>query len=173
MRSTENARLLFPSSASASATALMAYPRRRNHYYQRCRLLLPVISAIGAALLFLFALLSFLAPSPIETDHLVHNRRRFSVLFLLSLSSSAFGKHNWWRRLLPIPDLFRLQFFCRIRLKRMMRLEYLCSVFRLGFFYVVLLAGLMYVIVTKVCSWISYSFLCFYSNLRTGPVEES
>ncbi|XP_027353664.1 O-fucosyltransferase 16 [Abrus precatorius] len=55
----------------------MALQRRRHHYYQRFRLMVPVISAVAAALLFLFALLSFLAPSPIDTNHM-HRRRQHS-----------------------------------------------------------------------------------------------
>ncbi|XP_061372825.1 O-fucosyltransferase 16 [Gastrolobium bilobum] len=53
----------------------MASQRRRHHYYQRFSPMIPVISAVAAALLFLFALLSFLAPSPIDTDH-THRRRQ-------------------------------------------------------------------------------------------------
>ncbi|OIW14792.1 hypothetical protein TanjilG_05413 [Lupinus angustifolius] len=36
--------------------------------------MLPLISAVAGALLFLFALLSILAPSPVETDHIHHRR---------------------------------------------------------------------------------------------------
>jgi len=50
----------------------MASQRRRHHYYHRLRLLIPFISAISGALLILFALLSFLAPSPVDSDHLRH-----------------------------------------------------------------------------------------------------
>ncbi|XP_019438094.1 PREDICTED: uncharacterized protein At1g04910-like isoform X2 [Lupinus angustifolius] len=52
----------------------MAFQRRRHHYLQRFRLMLPLISAVAGALLFLFALLSILAPSPVETDHIHHRR---------------------------------------------------------------------------------------------------
>lgn len=37
--------------------------------------MIPMISAVAAALLFLFAMLSFLAPSPIDSDHM-HRRRQ-------------------------------------------------------------------------------------------------
>ncbi|KAG7971512.1 hypothetical protein I3843_07G137700 [Carya illinoinensis] len=50
----------------------MASQRRRHHYYHRLRFLIPFISAISGALLILFALLSFLAPSPVDSDHLRH-----------------------------------------------------------------------------------------------------
>ncbi|KAL2346187.1 hypothetical protein Fmac_000187 [Flemingia macrophylla] len=57
----------------------MAHHRRRHHYYQRFRLMIPVISAFAAALLFLFALLSFLAPSPVETDRMHRRRQQTSI----------------------------------------------------------------------------------------------
>jgi len=60
----------------------MAYQRRRQHYYQRFRVVIPVFSAVAAALLFLFALLSFLAPSPVETDRMQLKRQQTTVLFL-------------------------------------------------------------------------------------------
>ncbi|XP_022132837.1 uncharacterized protein At1g04910 [Momordica charantia] len=47
----------------------MAFQRRRNHYYHRFRFLIPFISATFGALLLFFALLSFLAPTPIDSDH--------------------------------------------------------------------------------------------------------
>ncbi|MED6196926.1 O-fucosyltransferase 6 [Stylosanthes scabra] len=52
----------------------MALQRRRHHNYQgiRIRLLIPLISGVAAALLVLFSLLSILAPSPNDTDHLRH-----------------------------------------------------------------------------------------------------
>ncbi|KAL9312508.1 hypothetical protein ACSQ67_017960 [Phaseolus vulgaris] len=57
----------------------MAYQRRRQHYYQRFRLMIPVFSAVAAALLVLFALLSFLAPSPVETDRMHRRRQHTSI----------------------------------------------------------------------------------------------
>ncbi|ESW08004.1 hypothetical protein PHAVU_009G010300 [Phaseolus vulgaris] len=57
----------------------MAYQRRRQHYYQRFRLVIPVFSAVAAALLVLFALLSFLAPSPVETDRMHRRRQHTSI----------------------------------------------------------------------------------------------
>ncbi|KAK6245662.1 hypothetical protein SCA6_008752 [Theobroma cacao] len=57
----------------------MALQRRRQHYYHRLRTLVPVISAISGALLILFAILSFLAPSPNESDHF--NLRRNHTSF--------------------------------------------------------------------------------------------
>ncbi|CAL0326966.1 unnamed protein product [Lupinus luteus] len=57
----------------------MAFQRRRHHYLQRFRLMLPLISAVAGALLCLFALLSILAPSPVETDH-IHHRRSHSQI---------------------------------------------------------------------------------------------
>ncbi|CAJ1973152.1 unnamed protein product [Sphenostylis stenocarpa] len=59
----------------------MAYQRRRQHYYQRFRLVIPVLSAVTAALLFLFALLSFLAPSPVETDRMLRRRQHTLINF--------------------------------------------------------------------------------------------
>ncbi|XP_028766510.1 O-fucosyltransferase 16 [Neltuma alba] len=56
----------------------MAFHRRRLHYHQRFRCLVPFISAIAAALLILFALLSLLAPSPVDTAHLHRSRRQSS-----------------------------------------------------------------------------------------------
>ncbi|KAL1351796.1 hypothetical protein HN51_015662 [Arachis hypogaea] len=52
----------------------MALQRRRHNNYQRIRirLLIPLISGVAAALLVLFSLLSILAPSPNDTDHLRH-----------------------------------------------------------------------------------------------------
>ncbi|XP_042039866.1 O-fucosyltransferase 16-like isoform X1 [Salvia splendens] len=49
----------------------MAYPRRRNHHLNR---LFPVVSAISAAIFLLFVYISFLAPSPVENDHIRHTR---------------------------------------------------------------------------------------------------
>ncbi|XP_021285406.1 uncharacterized protein At1g04910 [Herrania umbratica] len=57
----------------------MALQRRRQHYYHRLRTLVPVISAISGALLILFAILSFLAPSPNESDQF--NLRRDHTAF--------------------------------------------------------------------------------------------
>ncbi|XP_062165419.1 O-fucosyltransferase 16 [Alnus glutinosa] len=50
----------------------MAVQRRRHHYYHWLRRILPLISAVSGALLILFAFLSFLAPSPVDSDHLRH-----------------------------------------------------------------------------------------------------
>ena len=52
----------------------MALQRRHHNNYQRIRirLLIPLISGVAAALLVLFSLLSILAPSPNDTDHLRH-----------------------------------------------------------------------------------------------------
>lgn len=62
----------------------MAFQRRRHHFYQRFRLMIPMISAVAAALLFLFAVLSFLAPTPIESDQM-HRRRHYTAVFSLTL----------------------------------------------------------------------------------------
>lgn len=63
---------------------IMAFQRRRQHHnhQHRLRVVVPIISAVFSALLILFALLSFLAPSPSDTDHLHHPRRFTSVCFL-------------------------------------------------------------------------------------------
>ncbi|ESR48576.1 O-fucosyltransferase 16 [Citrus sinensis] len=55
----------------------MAFQRRRQHHnhQHRLRVVVPIISSVFSALLILFALLSFLAPSPSDTDHLHHPRR--------------------------------------------------------------------------------------------------
>ncbi|KAF9686623.1 hypothetical protein SADUNF_Sadunf02G0008500 [Salix dunnii] len=50
----------------------MAFHRRRNHYNKRFRSILPVICTISGALLILFALLSFLAPTPIDSNNPQH-----------------------------------------------------------------------------------------------------
>uniref|UniRef100_A0A6N2KGV4 O-fucosyltransferase family protein n=1 Tax=Salix viminalis TaxID=40686 RepID=A0A6N2KGV4_SALVM len=50
----------------------MAFHRRRNHYHNRFRSILPVICTISGALLILFALLSFLAPTPITSNNPQH-----------------------------------------------------------------------------------------------------
>lgn len=57
----------------------MAPQRRRHHCYHRLRRLIPVISAISGSLLIFFALLSLLAPSPIDSDRLQHTRRHDPV----------------------------------------------------------------------------------------------
>ncbi|KAK4276457.1 hypothetical protein QN277_014604 [Acacia crassicarpa] len=56
----------------------MAFHRRRLHYHHRFRFLIPFISAITAAILILFALLSLLAPSPVDTAHLHRSHRQSS-----------------------------------------------------------------------------------------------
>ncbi|XVE69628.1 hypothetical protein DITRI_Ditri10aG0005300 [Diplodiscus trichospermus] len=60
----------------------MAFPRRRNLYYHRLRFLVKVVSAISGALLILFAILSFLAPSPHELErfHLRHHQTSFNAV---------------------------------------------------------------------------------------------
>ncbi|KAL3641085.1 O-fucosyltransferase 16 [Castilleja foliolosa] len=50
----------------------MAYPRRRHQYRHR---LIPAISVVSAAILLLFVFISFLAPSPIDSDHLGRGSR--------------------------------------------------------------------------------------------------
>ncbi|KAK4481359.1 hypothetical protein RD792_012246 [Penstemon davidsonii] len=47
----------------------MAIPRRRHQHHHR---LFPSISAISAAILLLFVFIYFLAPSPLDNDHLHH-----------------------------------------------------------------------------------------------------
>ncbi|KAL5845461.1 hypothetical protein ACOSQ4_011419 [Xanthoceras sorbifolium] len=56
----------------------MASQRRRHHHYHHHRFhyLVPVISAIFAALLILFCLLSFFAPSPVDPGHLRRPRHQ-------------------------------------------------------------------------------------------------
>ncbi|CAL5383365.1 hypothetical protein CsSME_00013418 [Camellia sinensis var. sinensis] len=57
--------------------AVTALPRRRHyHHHGRLRLLIPAISAVSGALLLLFALISLVAPSPADNDHLHPLRRR-------------------------------------------------------------------------------------------------
>ncbi|GFP86942.1 uncharacterized protein at1g04910 [Phtheirospermum japonicum] len=56
----------------SAAVHLMAYPRRRHQYRHR---LIPAISAISAAILLLYVCISFLAPSPIDSDHIRRGRR--------------------------------------------------------------------------------------------------
>ncbi|GKU98118.1 hypothetical protein SLEP1_g11160 [Rubroshorea leprosula] len=57
----------------------MAFPRRRFQYYHRLRSLYPVISSISGAILFLFALLSLLAPTPMDSDQF-HRSDSLSVV---------------------------------------------------------------------------------------------
>ncbi|KAK6131421.1 hypothetical protein DH2020_034824 [Rehmannia glutinosa] len=54
----------------------MAYPRRRHQYRHR---LIPAISAVSAAILVLFVFLSFLAPPPIDSDHISRSRMNNGV----------------------------------------------------------------------------------------------
>ncbi|CAJ2642858.1 O-fucosyltransferase 16 isoform X2 [Trifolium pratense] len=54
--------------------------RRNNNFYQRFRLMIPIISAFAAVLLFLFVLISFLAPSPNESDDHIHRRRQYTTV---------------------------------------------------------------------------------------------
>ncbi|KAJ9186360.1 hypothetical protein P3X46_001940 [Hevea brasiliensis] len=56
----------------------MALHRRRYHYYNHLRSLLPLISAVSGVLLILFGLLSILAPSPTVSDSFRHPRRDYS-----------------------------------------------------------------------------------------------
>ncbi|XP_043812684.1 O-fucosyltransferase 16 isoform X2 [Manihot esculenta] len=56
----------------------MALHRRRHHYYNRLRSLLPLISAVSGVLLILFGLLSILAPSPTDSNNFRHPRRFYS-----------------------------------------------------------------------------------------------
>ncbi|KAK2660891.1 hypothetical protein Ddye_007424 [Dipteronia dyeriana] len=60
----------------------MASQRRRHHLYHHHRFnyLVPVISAIFVALLILFCLLSFFAPSPVDRDHLRHRIQHFETV---------------------------------------------------------------------------------------------
>ncbi|KAK8369404.1 hypothetical protein V6Z12_A01G109300 [Gossypium hirsutum] len=60
----------------------MALPRRRNLSYNRFRSLVKFISAISGVLLILFAFLSFLAPSPNESQHfhLRHHHNSFNAV---------------------------------------------------------------------------------------------
>ncbi|CAI0434942.1 unnamed protein product [Linum tenue] len=52
----------------------MAFHRRRHSYYNRLRSLLPLVSAVSGFLLILFAILSFLAPSPSDSGNMYDNR---------------------------------------------------------------------------------------------------
>ncbi|XP_061969534.1 O-fucosyltransferase 16-like [Populus nigra] len=56
----------------------MAFHRRRNHYYNRFRSILPLIFSISGALLILFALLSFLAPTPIDSNNPQHTNSLYA-----------------------------------------------------------------------------------------------
>ncbi|GMY28113.1 O-fucosyltransferase 16 [Fagus crenata] len=56
----------------------MAHQRRRHHYYHRLRHLIPCISAVSGVLLIFFVFLSFLAPSPLDSDHLRHRLHHHS-----------------------------------------------------------------------------------------------
>ncbi|KAF5943171.1 hypothetical protein HYC85_020813 [Camellia sinensis] len=49
-----------------------AFHRRRHHNHGRLRVLIPAISAVSGAMLLLFLLFSFLAPSPTHNQHLHH-----------------------------------------------------------------------------------------------------
>jgi hypothetical protein len=56
----------------------MAHQRRRHHYYHRLRHLIPCISAVSGVLLIFFVFLSFLAPSPLDSEHLRHRLHHHS-----------------------------------------------------------------------------------------------
>ncbi|KAJ4702256.1 O-fucosyltransferase family protein [Melia azedarach] len=53
----------------------MRESRHHHHHHHSLRVLVPIISAIFSALLILFGLLSFLAPSPTDSNQLRHPRR--------------------------------------------------------------------------------------------------
>lgn len=114
----------------------MAFQRRRHHHYQRCGRMIPLISAVAAALLFLFALLSFLAPTPIDTDHMHHHRQQYTSVLslslsrLLSLSLSPITLSDNWFQLL-YSSMFK-RMMMRLEILWMTRLEILCFAFRLG-----------------------------------------
>ncbi|XP_022769335.1 uncharacterized protein At1g04910-like isoform X3 [Durio zibethinus] len=75
-------RLEFLLGKRVESIGAMALPRRRNLYYHRLRFLVMVISAISGALLVLFAILTFLAPSPNESEHfhLRHHQTSFNAV---------------------------------------------------------------------------------------------
>lgn len=52
--------------------------------------MIPMISAVAAALLFLFAMLSFLAPSPIDSDHMHRRRQHITVNLSISLDIHSY-----------------------------------------------------------------------------------
>ncbi|EYU17502.1 hypothetical protein ABFS82_03G081500 [Erythranthe guttata] len=76
----------------------MAYPRRRHQYRHR---FLPAISAISAAILFLFVFISFLAPSPVETDHI--HRARVPLIFSRRVNNDV-GEGNEAPPKFRVPD---------------------------------------------------------------------
>lgn len=71
----------------------MASQRRRHQHNNHLRYIVPAISAISGALLLLFALLSFLAPYPVENNHLQHRRHHssFNVGVDDTIRASAFN----------------------------------------------------------------------------------
>ncbi|MBA0613011.1 hypothetical protein Godav_013534 [Gossypium davidsonii] len=66
----------------------MALPRRRKLHYHRLRSLAQVVSAISGTLLLLFPFLSFLFPSPDESEHfhLRHHQTSFNTVVKDSVS---------------------------------------------------------------------------------------
>lgn len=109
----------------------MAFQRRRQHHnhQHRLRVVVPIISAVFSALLILFALLSFLAPSPSDTDHLHHPRRFTSVCFLsLSPYLPFFPFFNGFAAYFYFVFIYLV---CRPTTS-MVQLEYPFFVFRLG-----------------------------------------
>lgn len=109
----------------------MAFQRRRQHHnhQHRLRVVVPIISAVFSALLILFALLSFLAPSPSDTDHLHHPRRFTSVCFLsLSPYLPYFPFFNGFAAYFYFVFIYLV---CRPTTS-MVQLEYPFFVFRLG-----------------------------------------
>ncbi|KAH1097229.1 hypothetical protein J1N35_014150 [Gossypium stocksii] len=67
---------------------MMALPRRRKLHYHRLRSLVQVVSVISGTLLLLFAFLSFLFPSPDESEHfhLRHHQTSFNAVVKDSVS---------------------------------------------------------------------------------------
>ncbi|OIV99001.1 hypothetical protein TanjilG_29404 [Lupinus angustifolius] len=80
----------------------MAFQRRRHHYCgQRFRRMTPVISGIAAALLVLFSLLTFFAPSPNDTVYL-HSSFNVekgdaigTIVFRVPSSGGELDHHLW------------------------------------------------------------------------------
>lgn len=72
----------------ARSLGFMAFHRRRHlSYNNRFRNLIPAISFISGGLLLLFALLSLLAPSPVDNNHHLHPHHQHHASVSITSSS--------------------------------------------------------------------------------------
>ena len=108
----------------------MVLPRRRHHSNNRLRCLAPIIAVVCGGILLFLALLSFLVPPPLDTDHLRSRHNYFVpvislvispfIYFWLSRLSGIFSHNMFWSfssavaarvRMEPWSLVFRLGYF--------------------------------------------------------------